>query len=105
MRIPNLESSILSLPKSFSHNPPEGYSYEVEQFKRNCIAIWIRNHSKFDYNGGASVRSIWGFYNTKTKQYHSPVSSSKCGDLVEFRRTTSYSAMQIKLTPLELCFS
>lgn len=105
MRTLNLELSILSLPKSFSHNAPKGYSYEVEQFKRNVISIWIRNHSKFDYNGGDSVRSIWGFYNTKTQQYHRPVSSSKCGDLVEFKRTTSYSSVQIKLTPLELCFS
>jgi hypothetical protein len=24
---------------------------------------------------------------------------------VEFKRTTSYSSVQIKLTPLELCFS
>lgn len=99
-----MELSILSLPKCFLHNVPKGYSYEVEEFKRNVIAIWIRNHYQFVYNGGDSVRSIWGFFNTKTGTYHAPINSSKCGDSVEFKTTTPYSAMQIKLTPLEQCF-
>jgi hypothetical protein len=98
------ESLILSLPESFQHTAPEGYSYEVEEFKRNIISIWIRNHYKFIYNDGASARSIWGFFNTKTESYHAPINSSKCGDSVEFGDTTPYSAMQLKLSILEQCF-
>lgn len=98
------ESLILSLPESFKHTAPEGYSYEVEEFKRNIISIWIRNHYQFVYNDGASARSIWGFFNTKTESYHAPINSSKCGDSVEFGNTSPYSAMKPKLTPLELAY-
>ena len=89
----------------FPHSAPEGYSYEFEEFKRNTIAIWIRNHYSFDYNGGESVRSIWGFYNSKTGQYHAPVNSSTVGSVVDPNKTTPYSAMQIKVNPLEAAFS
>lgn len=88
----------------FTHKAPKGYSYEFEQFKRNVVAIWIRNHSKFNYNDGDSVKSIWGFYNTKTKCYHAPINSTKCGDQVEFKDTTPYSAMQLNLKGLEAFF-
>lgn len=97
---------ILSIKQAdFSfHQPPEGYSYETESFQRNVIAIWIHNHSKFSYNGGGITRSIWGFYNTKTKCFHAPINSKKCGDQVEFENTTPYSAMQLNLKPLERFF-
>ena len=88
----------------FPHKAPRGYSYEQTEFKRNVIAIWIRNHSKFDYNGGAPVKSIWGFYNTKTRSYHAPINSSKQGDQVRIENTTPYSAMQLNLNPLEQAF-
>ena len=103
-KVKKSESLILSLPKSFSHNAPEGYSYEVEEFKRNVIAIWIRNHYQFVYNGGDSIRSIWGFFNTKTESYHAPINATKQGDSVEFKDTSPYSAMQLKLSILEQCF-
>ena len=88
----------------FPHKAPRGYSYEQTEFKRNVIAIWICNHSKFDYNGGAPVKSIWGFYNTKTRSYHAPINSSKQGDQVRIENTTPYSAMQLNLNPLEQAF-
>lgn len=89
----------------FPHRAPKGYSYEFKPFKRNVISIWICNHSKFNYNDGAPVQSIWGFYNTKEKQYYSPVNSTKCGDKVSISSTTPYSAMQLKLNPLEAAFA
>lgn len=92
------------LPYDFPHQSPEGYSYEVTQFKRNLIAIWCCNHSQFIYNDGAIAKSIWGFYNTKTKQYHAPINSTKQGDSVDIDNTTPYSAMQLNLNPLELAF-
>lgn len=74
------------------HTPPKGYSYEATPFKRNVIAIWIRNHRRFDYNLGDEVRSIWGFYNTKTRTYYSAVSASIIGAEVSLSQTTPYSA-------------
>ncbi len=88
----------------FTHKAPKGYSYEFEQFKRNVVAIWIRNHSQFSYNGGAPVKSIWGFYNSKTREYHAPVNPKKVGDVVDFNSTTPYSAMQLNLKGLEVFF-
>lgn len=88
----------------FYHTAPKGYSYEFEELKRNVVGIWIRNHAKFDYNNGASVRSIWGFYNTKTKCFHAPVNSKTVGTVVNIVDTTPYSAMKIKKTFLEMCF-
>ena len=88
----------------FAHKPPKGYSYEFEQYKRNVVAIWIRNHSQFSYNGGAPVKSIWGFYNSKTREYHAPVNPKKVGDVVNINSTTPYSAMQLNLKGLEVFF-
>lgn len=88
----------------FTHKAPKGYSYEFEQFKRNVVAIWIRNHSEFSYNSGAPVKSIWGFYNSKTREYHAPVNPKKVGDVVDFNSTTPYSAMQLNLKGLEVFF-
>jgi hypothetical protein len=87
----------------FPHKAPHGYSYEFVNFKKNVIAIWIVNHFPFSYTD-ESVRSIWGFYNTKTKCYHSPVNSKTVGKIVNFEDTTRYSAMQIKQTPLTAAF-
>jgi len=86
------------------HEPPTNYTYETVQFKRNVIAVWILCHRRFDYNGGSITRSIWGFYNTKTKCYHAPINSSKQGDKVELKDTTPYSAMQLNLNPLMSAF-
>ena len=87
----------------FPHKPPKGYSYEIEPFKRNVFAIWILHQRKFDYNLGGTVRCIWGFYNTKTREYFSPVNSKTVGKCVNIEDTTPYSAMVPKLTPLEQC--
>ena len=78
----------------FPHKPPKGMHYEQTDFKRNVIAIWIHYDRQFDYNLGDAVRCIWGFYNTKTKQFHAPVNSKTVGSVVELNKTTPYSAMQ-----------
>ena len=88
----------------FPHQAPEGYRYEVEPFQRNVTAIWIYHCRRFDYNLGAPVRCIWGFYNSKTGNYHSPINSGKVGDVVSINLTTAYSAMVLKQTPLESAF-
>ena len=88
----------------FPHSAPKGYSYEFEEFKRNVIAIWIRNSTTFDYNLGKSVRSIWGFYDSKKRIYYAPINSKTIGNVVSIDNTTPYSAMQIKQTPLTAAF-
>lgn len=88
----------------FPHKPPKGMYYEQAVFKRNVIAIWIHYERRFDYNLGDPVRCIWGFYNTKTREYHSPINSSTIGDIVDIEQTTPYTAMPLKRTPLEAAY-
>jgi len=88
----------------FPHQAPEGMHYEQTDFKRNLIAIWIHYDRRFDYNLGDSVRCIWGFYNTKTRNYHDPINSSTVGNIVSIEQTTPYSAMIPKQTPLEAAY-
>lgn len=88
----------------FPHKPPKDYSYEQVSFKTNVVAVWIVCHRRFDYNLGHPTRSIWGFYNRKTKTYHSPIGPTKCGDPIEIEETTPYSAVKIKRSPLEAFF-
>lgn len=88
----------------FPHQAPQGYSYEFKSFKRNITSIWLLDHRKYVYNGGDSVRCIWGFFNSKTNAYYAPVNSSTVGSVVLIKNTTKYSAMQIKQTPLTAAF-
>jgi hypothetical protein len=94
---------MLDIP--FPHNAPKGYRYESEPFKRNVVSIWIHHCRKFDYNLGSDVRCIWGFYNTKTKCFYSPINSKTVGNQVDVTLTSPYSAMIPKLTPLEAAFN
>jgi hypothetical protein len=88
----------------FPHYPPEGYSYEFEEFKRGVVSIWLRCHRRFDYNNGAATRTIWGFWKQKTNEYFAPVNSKTIGACVNIQDTRNYTAMPLKLSPLELAF-
>ena len=83
---------------------PKEYSYEYEIFNSKLISIWLRHHKIYDYNLGKSVRSIWGFYSLKKKEYYAPINSLKPGKLVNIQDTTSYTAMPIPKTLLEQFF-
>ena len=95
----------VDLIPQFSHKPPEEYSYEIEQFKRNVFSIWLCCHRQFDYNHGKSTRTIWGFYDYKKCQFYSPVNSKTVGKPVDFKNTRNYTAMPLKQTPLEAAFA
>jgi len=86
---------VIELPTDFPHEAPKGYRYETVQFKRNVIAIWTISLSRWIYNGGIESRCIWGFYNTKKREYHAPVNSKRVGDTVDINKTTAYTAMPI----------
>ena len=96
-------SNLLELPPDFPHQPPKGYSYEVTEHRKNMLAIWILNHGVFSYTD-TPPRSIWGFYDRKTKCYYAPINSSKQGDKVDIKDTSAYSSMQLNLNPLERAF-
>ena len=85
--------------KLLFHKAPEGYHYERIDFNTNISAIWIVNDNHFDYCGRSGVKSIWGFYNSKTKQFHAPVNSKTVGSVVDLNKTTPYSAMQMCQIP------
>ena len=94
----------VELPTSFFHSPPKGYSYEAKEFKRGFISIWLRCHRKFDYNNGASTRTIWGFWKEKTNEYFAPINSKTIGACVNIKETRNYTAMPIKKSPLDAFF-
>lgn len=88
----------------FPHLPPEGYSYEYEQFNTRALRIMLRCHRKFDYNHGASTATVWGFYSPKKRVYYAPVNAKTIGKEVSIENTTPYTAMPIKQTPLTAAF-
>jgi len=94
----------IDLIPQFTHKPPKGMFYEVEDFKRNIFRIWVCYKREFDYNLGKPVRCVWGFYNFKKCQFFSPVNSSTIGKQVDFQNTRNYTAMPLKQTILESCF-
>ena len=94
----------VDLIPQFTHKAPDGYSYELEEFKRNVFSIWLCHHRIYDYNNGKPVRTIWGFYDYKKCLFFSPVNSSTIGKEVKFKNTRNYTAMPINQTILESFF-
>ena len=96
----------LELPPDFHHEPPKGYHYEVEQFRRNVYRICIVNDGTFSYTNDPP-KCVWGFIKTTGKKgstettYYAPINYNKVGDSVRIEDTRSYTAMQLNLNPLE----
>ena len=88
----------------FTHKAPKDYSYEVEEFKRGIFSIWLHCHREFDYNNGKPTRTIWGFWSRKSGKFYSPINAKTVGKEVDVHKTTSYTSMPIKITPLEAAF-
>ena len=100
--MPQFQSQMnqLELPPDFPHEPPKGYHYEVESFRRNVCRICIVNDGTFSYTD-VPPKSVWGFYNAKSRTYSAPINFSKQGDTVDINKTRPYTAMQLNLNPLE----
>mgnify|MGYP001311251762 CR=1 FL=1 len=94
----------LELPPDFIHEPPKGFHYSVEEYRRNMVSIWLHHSNRYSYTTDP-VRTIWGFYDTKKQVYCAPINAKKHGKVVEFDNTRPYTAMQLNLTPLEAAFS
>jgi hypothetical protein len=88
----------------FPHSPPKDCSYEYENFNTRTIRIWLCNSRQFDYNLGASTKTVWGFYSPKKHTYYAPINVKTIGKEVDINNTTPYSAMIPKQTPLEQFF-
>ena len=85
----------LELPPDFIHEPPKGFHYEVDQFRRNVHRICIVNDGTFSIlMCGTQVR-LGDSINTKTGEYFAPINFSKQGDKVDIKNTRPYSAMQL----------
>jgi hypothetical protein len=87
----------------FPHHPPDGYTYVFEEFNTKFVSIWLLHSFPYSYTT-KSVRTIWGFYNLKKGEYYAPINSSKVGVKVNITNTRNYTAMPLKLTPLEAAF-
>ena len=94
---------MIELPPDFPHVAPEGYSYEAREHKRNIISIWLRHSYDYSYTSD-TVYTIWGFYNNKKRVYQAPINSTKCGDTVDLKDTSPYSAMKVNHNPLMAAF-
>ena len=109
--MPQFQSQMnqLELPPDFPHEPPKGYHYEVESFRRNVCRICIVNDGTFSYTNDAP-KCVWGFVKTtgtkgSTKTtYHAPINFNKIGEVVDISDTRPYTAMQLNLNPLEAAF-
>lgn len=88
-------SLTLNLPCDFSHQPKEGFSYQVRQHQRNLLSIWLCHPDQYTYTSNP-VSTIWGFYNTKTKQYHAPINHKKHGKVISYNQTTAFTAMPLQ---------
>lgn len=94
---------MIEAPK-LPYDPPKGYWYEVEQFKRGVLRIMLCTDRKFDYNSGKPTKTVHSFYNTKTKEFISPINSTTLGKVVDINTTRPWTSMPIKTTPLMECF-
>ena len=94
----------IDLIPQFKHKAPQGYSYEVEEFKRNVFSVWLRCHRQFDYNNGKPIRTIWGWYDYKKCKFFSPVNSTTVGKEVKFSDTRPWTSMTINYQGLEAFF-
>jgi hypothetical protein len=95
--------TISEIPQ-FKHSAPEGYSYEIREFKRNVLSIWLHCHHRFDYNMGKPTSTIWGFWDSKKSKFFAPVNSKTMGKEVQFENTRPWTSMPIKQSPLDQFF-
>jgi hypothetical protein len=87
----------------FYHTPPKGYSYEFTQFNTRLVAIWLHHSYPYSYTT-KPVKSIWGFYSPKKREYYAPITSTKVGSKVDIKNTRNYTAMPVKQSILEQYF-
>ena len=78
-----IDDEPIGTPPDFIHEPPKGYHYEVESFRRNVCRICIVNDGTFSYTD--VHLSVSGDSKTTNKgRYSAPIiTTSKQGDPVD----------------------
>ena len=66
----------MNLPDGFPHKAPTGYSYEVRNFKRNVVSIWLQHHASFSYTSDP-VYTIWGSMTQKSVTLHPSITNAQ----------------------------
>ena len=84
---------------------PEGYWYEIEEFKRNMAAIWLCNDRYWLFKNEKGHRTIHSFYDMKKKQWLAPINAKKPGNPVKPEDMRPYTAMPLNLNPLMQAFA
>ena len=82
----------MELPPDFIHEAPPRFRYRTAKFKANVISIWCDHLDNYCFSNGDQVSTIWGFYNTKKRQYFAPINSKKIGAVVDINSTTNTDA-------------
>lgn len=91
--------SEIELPSDFPHSPPEGFSYQVSKHNASTLSIWLLHHRRYVFcDSDSPVRTIWGFYKTKSRKYYAPINVKKLGNEVDIASTTPYTSMQLNFS-------
>lgn len=93
---PDLTSLLAEMPLS----PPEGYHYEVEEYRRNIVSFWLCGGRKYLHRDNNSARTIHSFYDYKKNKWYSPINSKKMGNEVAPEDMRPWTAMPLNLNPL-----
>ena len=88
----------------FPTNPPKDTPTKSHNISVMLSLFGYSITDHYSYSND-DVRTIWGFYNTKTGTYSAPINSSKCGDSVDISDTRDYTAMQLNLTRLNMSYT
>ena len=77
-------------------DPPEGFTYEVEQFSPLVYRVWIVNHMDFSYTS-ESVKSVWGFVKSTgdvvVPKNYLKISTKKVCHVTEIPQTMKYTTI------------
>ena len=80
----------------FLPEPPEGFTYKVEQFSPLVYRVWIVNHMSFSYTS-EPVKSIWGFVKSTgdvvVPKNHLKITSKKVCHVSEIPQKMKYTTI------------
>ena len=95
---------LITLLTELPVEPPKGYHYEVEEYRRNIVSFWLCGGPTYLYNGGHSARTIHSFYDFKKKKWYAPINSKKIGAEVDPASIRPWTAIPLSLNPLMAAF-
>jgi len=91
---------LTSILSEFPFKAPDDHWYEVEEFKRNTLAVWLCNNKFWLFKNERGHRTIHSFYDTKKKQWLAPINAKKPGKPVKVEDMRPWTSMPINRNPL-----